>query len=162
MKLFKKKLKPLYENLSTLPVYNFHQIRKTGDLSYLYAKGGRLDKQDFKRCYDKWLELDAEFIDRFALNEEFINKLLIEKTILLLKLELTISENSILKNRILAEEKKLEDLVGGEQNSDIDIDKMISNVEKFMGFQIDIYKTSTAKVYSYINQMQEIARNNAE
>ena len=87
------------------------------------------------------------------------NRCLIEKTILLLKLDELTSKDPFIKNRIKAEEKKLEeDKVSGEV---FDIDKTVGFVEKYVGFQLDIFKTPVAKLYSYINQMQDQAVKNA-
>ena len=87
--------------------------------------------------------------------------ILIEKTILLLKLEELTSNNPLIKNRIKAEEMKLEEGSEGSEES-FDIDKTVGYVEKYMGFQIDTFKTPIAKLYSYINQMQENADKSAK
>jgi len=152
-----------FDSLSTLPIWNFFKVKLGGNLIYLLDienhEEVNITKKDIQELYMKWEELDAEFIDRFAMNQEFINRCLIEKTILLLKLDELTSKDPFIKNRIKAEEKKLE-----EENSSgekFDIDKTVGFVEKYVGFQLDVFKTPIAKLYSYINQMQEQAAKNA-
>ena len=152
-----------FDNLSTLPIWNFFKVKLGGNLIYLLDISDheevKVSKEEIQELYEKWEELDAEFIDRFAMNQEFINRCLIEKTILLLKLDELTSKDPFIKNRIKAEEKKLEeDKVSGEV---FDIDKTVGFVEKYVGFQLDIFKTPVAKLYSYINQMQDQAVKNA-
>ena len=90
-----------------------------------------------------------------------MNQLLIEKTILLLKLDKLTSNNPLIDNRIKAEEMKLEENSEGIDEK-FDVDKTVGYVEKYMGFQIDTFKTPIAKLYSYINQMQENADKSAK
>jgi hypothetical protein len=153
-----------YKTLSTLPIHNFYKIKFSGSLIYLLKEGDleniTITKEDIEELRSTWVALDAEFIERFAMNEEFINRILIEKTILLLKLEQLTTENPLLNNRIKAEEMKLNE--GGNLTGEkFDVDKTVGHVEKYMGFQIDVFSTPVAKLYSYINQMQETAKKNA-
>ena len=152
-----------FDSLSTLPIWNFFKIKLSGQLIYLLDIEDHSEvivkKEDLSDLYKFWEKLEAEFITRFAMNQEFINRCLIEKSILLLKLEELTSSDPFIKNRIKAEEMKLENEEG--VKTDFDIDKTVGHVEKFMGFQIDVFKTPIAKLYSYINQMKEIALKNA-
>lgn len=153
-----------FESLSTLPIWNFFKVKNGGNLIYLLDIDNHaeihISKEEIAKLYEVWEKLDTEFIDRFAMNNEFINRCLIEKTILLLKLEELTSTDPFIKNRIKAEEMKLEE--DNVKKEKFDIDKTVGFVEKYMSFQIDIFKTPIAKLYSYINQMQEQALKNAE
>lgn len=151
--------KKYYNSLSTLPIWNFFKIKLTGQLIYLLQVENheeiKIEKHDLFELYERWEKLDAEFINRFAMSQEFINRCLIEKSILLLKLEEFTSNDPFISNRIKAEEMKLE--TEEEQKGEFDIDKTVAHVEKYMGFQINTFKTPIAKLYSYINQMKEQA-----
>ena len=152
-----------FNTLSTLPIWNFFKIKNSGQIIYLlniedHTKT-HITKKEITFLHDLWEKLDTEFIDRFAMNQEFINRCLIEKTILLLKLEEITSSDPFIKNRIKAEELKLKEDTNKKEK--FDIDKTVGVVEKYMSFQIDIFKTPIAKLYSYINQMQEQALKNA-
>ena len=142
-----------FDSLSTLPIFNFYKVKFSGSLLYLLKEENievvNVTKEEFDTLRKLWIKLEAEFIDRFAMNDKFMNRILIEKTILLLKLEELTSNNPLIKNRIKAEES-------------FDIDKTVGYVEKYMGFQIDTFKTPIAKLYSYINQMQENADKSAK
>jgi len=152
-----------FNTLSTLPIWNFFKIKNSGQIIYLldiedHTKT-HITKKEITFLHELWEKLDTEFIDRFAMNQEFINRCLIEKTILLLKLEEITSSDPFIKNRIKAEELKLKENTNKKEK--FDIDKTVGVVEKYMSFQIDIFKTPIAKLYSYINQMQEQALKNA-
>ena len=155
----------LFDSLSTLPIFNFYKVKFSGSLLYLLKEENiemiNVTKEEFDTLRTLWIKLEAEFIDRFAMNDKFMNRILIEKTILLLKLEELTSNNPLIKNRIKAEEMKLEEGSEGSEES-FDIDKTVGYVEKYMGFQIDTFKTPIAKLYSYINQMQENADKSAK
>jgi hypothetical protein len=152
-----------FDSLSTLPIWNFFKVKNGGNLIYLLDienhSETHISKEQIEYLYQKWEELDTEFIDRFAMNQEFINRCLIEKTILLLKLDEITSTDPFIKNRIKAEEMKLEEETVS--SGKFDIDKTVGFVEKFMSFQIDIFKTPIAKLYAYINQMQDKALKSA-
>ena len=60
------------------------------------------------------------------MNQEFINRCLIEKSILLLKLEQLTSNDPFIENRIKAEEMKLEN--EQQQKGEFDIDKTVGHV----------------------------------
>lgn len=154
------KTKKHFTSLSMLPIWNFFKVKIDGQLIYLldvpdYSET-KVSKEELEDLKKVWEKLDEEFIHRFAMNEEFINRCLIEKTILLLKLDEITSTDPFIKNRIKAEEMKLEE--GQVSSGEFDIDKVVSMVEKYVGFQIDVFKTPVAKLYSYINQMQEQAK----
>lgn len=152
-----------FNSLSTLPIWNFFKIKLTGQLIYLLDIENheeiKVKKEELQFLHGIWEKLEAEFITRFAMNQEFINRCLIEKSILLLKLEQLTSNDPFIENRIKAEEMKLEN--EQQQKGEFDIDKTVGHVEKFMGFQIDVFNTPIAKLYSYINQMKDQAVKNA-
>ena len=154
-----------YDSLSTLPIFNFYKVKFSGSLLYLLKNENleeiTITKEEFDLLRSHWVKLEAEFIDRFAMNNKFMNRILIEKTILLLKLDQLTSDNPLIQNRIKAEEMKLEEDSGGTEEV-FDIDKTVGYVEKYMGFQIDTFKTPIAKLYSYINQMQDNADKSAK
>lgn len=158
------KTKKLYSSLSTLPIWNFFQVKIKGQLIFLLDLPDHseetISKEELDELAKHWEKLDEEFIGRFTMNQEFINRCLIEKTILLLKLEELTSDNPMIKNRIKAEEMKLKE--ESLSTDEFDIDKTVSHVEKYMSFQIDVFTTPVAKLYSYINQMQEQAKKRAE
>jgi len=152
-----------FDSLSTLPIWNFFKVKNGGNLIYLLDIENHaeltISKEEIEELHILWEKLDIEFIDRFAMNQQFMNRCLIEKTILLLKLEELTSTDPFIKNRIKAEEMKLEE--EKVVNEKFDIDKTVGFVEKYMSFQIDVFKTPIGKLYSYINQMQEQALKNA-
>lgn len=158
-----------FESLDDLPIYNFWKIRETGDLVYLFQdwKSDEAEAASKRRVWrsvlvDLWRKMDAEFIENFAMTDEFFNRLLIEKKIINLQLEYMISKSSVVRARLKGEQQKLELNYHNEESKPVKLHEFIAGIEKYIGFQIDEKKISTNKVYSYVNQMKEQSRLNKE
>lgn len=158
-----------FESLDDLPIYNFWKIRETGDLVYLFqeCKSDEAEAASKRRVWrsvlvDLWRKMDAEFIENFAMTDEFFNRLLIEKKIINLQLEYMISKSSVVRARLKGEQQKLELNYHNEESKPVKLHEFIAGIEKYIGFQIDEKKISTNKVYSYVNQMKEQSRLNKE
>lgn len=156
-----------FESLDDLPIYNFWKIRETGDLVYLFQewKSDEAEAASKRRVWrsvlvDLWRKMDAEFIENFAMTDEFFNRLLIEKKIINLQLEYMISKSSVIRARLKGEQQKLELNYHNEESKPVKLHEFIAGIEKYIGFQIDEKKISTNKVYSYVNQMKEQSRLN--
>ena len=156
-----------FESLDDLPIYNFWKIRETGDLVYLFQdwKSDEAEAASKRRVWrsvlvDLWRKMDAEFIENFAMTDEFFNRLLIEKKIINLQLEYMISKSSVVRARLKGEQQKLELNYHNEESKPVKLNEFIAGIEKYIGFQIDEKKISTNKVYSYVNQMKEQSRLN--
>lgn len=156
-----------FESLDDLPIYNFWKIRETGDLVYLFQewKSDEVEAASKRRVWrsvlvDLWRKMDAEFIENFAMTDEFFNRLLIEKKIINLQLEYMISKSSVVRARLKGEQQKLELNYHNEESKPVKLHEFIAGIEKYIGFQIDEKKISTNKVYSYVNQMKEQSRLN--
>lgn len=156
-----------FESLDDLPIYNFWKIRETGDLVYLFQdwKSDEAEAASKRRVWrsvlvDLWRKMDAEFIENFAMTDEFFNRLLIEKKIINLQLEYMISKSSVVRARLKGEQQKLELNYHNEESKPVKLHEFIAGLEKYIGFQIDEKKISTNKVYSYVNQMKEQSRLN--
>lgn len=156
-----------FESLDDLPIYNFWKIRETGDLVYLFQdwKSDEAEAASKRRVWrsvlvDLWRKMDAEFIENFAMTDEFFNRLLIEKKIINLQLEYMISKSSVVRARLKGEQQKLELNYHNEESKPVKLHEFIAGIEKYIGFQIDEKKISTNKVYSYVNQMKEQSRLN--
>jgi hypothetical protein len=156
-----------FESLDDLPIYNFWKVRETGDLVYLFQdwKSDEAEAASKRRVWrsvlvDLWRKMDAEFIENFAMTDEFFNRLLIEKKIINLQLEYMISKSSVVRARLKGEQQKLELNYHNEESKPVKLHEFIAGIEKYIGFQIDEKKISTNKVYSYVNQMKEQSRLN--
>lgn len=156
-----------FESLDDLPIYNFWKVRETGDLVYLFEewKSDQAEAASKRRVWrsvlaDTWRKMDAEFIENFAMTDEFFNRLLIEKKIINLQLEYMISKSSVVRARLKGEQQKLELNYHNEESKPVKLHEFIAGIEKYIGFQIDEKKISTNKVYSYVNQMKEQSRLN--
>lgn len=156
-----------FESLDELPIYNFWKVRETGDLVYLFQdwKSDEAEAASKRRVWrsvlvDLWRQMDAEFIENFAMTDEFFNRLLIEKKIINLQLEYMISKSSVVRARLKGEQQKLELNYHNEESKPVKLHEFIAGIEKYIGFQIDEKKISTNKVYSYVNQMKEQSRLN--
>ena len=64
-----------FDSLSTLPIFNFYKVKFSGSLLYLLKEENievvNVTKEEFDTLRKLWVKLEAEFIDRFAMNEYF-------------------------------------------------------------------------------------------
>lgn len=154
-----------FENLDELPIFNFWQVRETGNLKFLFEnfKDEEAEKLSKRKVWrgiltDLWRKMDAEFIENFAMTDEFFNRLLIEKKIINLQLDYMINKSSVIRARLKSEQQKLELNYQSGEFKPVKLHEFIAGIEKYIGFQINEKEISTNKVYSYVNQMKEQAR----
>ncbi len=150
-----------YKNLSELPIFNFWKIRETGDLTYLFQDYENEEVEKLKKrkvwkaiLSDLWRKMDAEFIENFAMTDDFFNRLLIEKKIINLQLDYMITKNSVIRARLKGEQQKLELNYQSGDFKPVKLHEFIAGIEKYIGFQIQEREISTNKVYSYVDQMK--------
>ena len=153
-----------FETLDDLPIYNFWKVRETGDFVYLFEdfkneEAGKLTKRKVWKgvLAELWRKMDAEFIENFALTDEFFNRLLIEKKIINLQLDYMLTKSSVIRARLKGEQQKLELNYQNEEFKPVKLHEFIAGIEKYIGFQINEKEISTNKVYSYVKQMKEQA-----
>lgn len=148
-----------YNSIENLPIWNFYKVKETGDLSYLFVDekqhGEAMLKAIAKEVFEAWRAIDDRFLFEFGLSEQYVNRLILEKKINELELDVLIYNNSISRARLKAEKAKVEGIKEGEGKADLT--EVLVNIEKFMSFSIDDKKVSVNKFFGYINLMRRAA-----
>ncbi len=146
-----------FDSIENLPIWNWNKIQETGDYTYLRIDriNGQVTKSEYKILNSLWEKIFDEYIARFGFSSEFISLMEKKKHIALLQLQFIQSGDRSLITFIELEQKELEQLQaenGGEKNS---FYKSKTHLEKFLGFQIDVKKTSVVEFHSYIEMIKQ-------
>ena len=136
-----------YYSVDDLPVYNWWQIHETGDLYLLYPN--KVKKIWFKKLLlnKLWVKIYDGFIQRFGLGDNFQNIIKKKKYIAITKINRLLSGDKSLGTLI---EIAILELAELEKISSGDFLYTKSNLEKIMGFQINIKKTTVSEFYTYL------------
>jgi len=144
----------IYDSIEELPIWNWMQIQKTADLSYMYKlKDYRKMPLPKANMEELWMVLYNEYIKEFGLNEQYEKYLQRKKKIAIMKCDHIITDDNIHKTLIKIEEVKLADMMDKRQLSKF-IDVM-AILEKFLGFQMDPKQISVLKYYSYLRYLEK-------
>jgi hypothetical protein len=145
-----------YNSIDNLPIWNFYKVKETGDLSYMFIDealhGKAMTQKVAKELFEAWKAIDDRFLFEYGLTEQYVNRMIIEKKILQLELDVLINNDSITRSRLKAEKAKIEGVK--EQEGKANLVEVIVNVEKFMNFSIEEKKVCVSKFFGYIELMK--------
>lgn len=124
-----------------------------GDLTALRinAKIGSID-QDF----NAWELVNQNYIETFGVSRKHVRYLQLQKELLLLRLELLITEDRFLLNKIDDIEKEMSSVFVSEQPN-AKISTTFVHLSKFMGFRIT---PETISVLEFFTMIEEYGKNN--
>jgi hypothetical protein len=134
-----------YNSIDELPIWNFSQINKSGDLGYLYFK---YKKPKDKRLLKIWENIYDEFIKRFGLSENYIKYINIRQQALELYKEAYVDGEKY--KRVLADIKVAEAERLIEDSEDVDLFEVSAYLTKNNFGRIDVKVVSVAEFYSYL------------
>jgi hypothetical protein len=146
------KLKPkleLYNSIETMPVAIWFKINDTGALKHLIKQGVC---NDVNVLIATWGDVYAQFIDYIGINGTFDNLLKLKKRKALLELDLVITDNEFLRNKLSMIEDDIHAIESKQVNPNY-LDSKIM-VERAMGFRLDINVVSVKEFYSYIKNLE--------
>lgn len=137
-----------YSSIAELPIANFIEIQKTGNMAYLF-KVDFFDVQAIKEIPEHFSEVFQNMIFEFDEIDLSIEKLKLK--ILMKELEFLFTE----KKSLLTDINRLEDKLKNEleknskKNTGYNFLDEVTALESHFKFQIDIYKTSVKKYLAY-------------
>ena len=147
-----------YDSIENIPMWNYWKIEETSDLKYL-AIGKNYENQFF---YDKlkasnaWTKVNGSYLDVFGVSEHY-------RDVLMLKRDIALNEYAWERNRepiarVYAREakKELENLELNSLNEKPQ--DQVFFIEKEMGFKVDPKKISLKDFYSYVNNINKMAK----
>lgn len=146
---FSKERANLYPNLDELPIYNWTQVIKTFDLSYLCKE--RKEKYNLVLLAEHWEVLMDEFLERFGLSPEaqFAREARIQAGIF--KALYIIENKTHYLTHAEIEEQKAN---FNQEKKEVDLQVSLSRLSRYYGFKIDAKTTTVAEYYTYINEAE--------
>lgn len=149
----------LYKHIELLPLFNWIQVLKNNDLRYLivledYNELPKVEDQSILES--NWDNIQSQIIDLVGISESTLYILERQKEIVRLRLEMFETGdigNMPFINKYLKELHKYT-----AQNTVVNWEEKIAEVELFFKFQIDIQKTSVSRFLTYLKIMQRNGR----
>ena len=140
-------LEKTYNSIETLPIWNWMEVLKTGDLKHLFIEGsGRVSEKIGKL----WDELQDQYIQEFGLDENFKKqlRLLIKKA--KLNYDFVITGDRFINTLLTIVDADLEALNTQKSISFYDLK---SRLEKFKGCRIDARVTTVIEWHYDLKNM---------
>lgn len=155
LNLFNKKEK-FYTSIDELPIYNWFKIKSENNLKWL-QKGSDylLTKKNTQKAIAIFDLIQDEFIKSFGINEEYKYVLEKQRDLLILKSDLILQEDTSLLTFIEIAEKELELISSDDKQSPNGINDGKVNIEKYLGFKIDLKTTTVLEYYSYVEDIKK-------
>lgn len=154
MKLFKKWRKPksriigkYYETLNDLPIHNWYQISKTGDLKYIHISGlySRLE------AFEIYEKLKQDYLDLFGVDGDSVMIMALLKNLIRLKSQYLTTGQKHLLNFIEMSQGELDSLINGDESTSQTLEAVLVGMSQFMGYRIDGKTTSVVEFREIIN-----------
>ena len=136
----------MWQSIEEMPIYNWIKIIETGDLKYIFKDKGRVSK----RCFNKWIELQDEYLKEFGLDEGYSNKLKKIVELTHLNIDYVLTRDRFLFNLIKMAEADLER--EGKEEA-FNFWQTLDHVEKYKGYSIDPKNTPVIKWYYTLKNM---------
>lgn len=136
-----------YQSIEFMPVWNWFEILKTGDLKHLFISGkGRVSE----RLGELWDTLQDEYITEFGLDDKFKKKLRLLKEKALLNYEFIITGDRFINTQLSIVDADLEELNEGQG---ITFYELKDHLEKYKGFRIDTKETTVIEWHYALKNM---------
>jgi len=156
--LLSKRSRPdIYTSIAQLPIDNWMNVHKTGNLSYIY----KLDNYDElpeqgEGLVEGWRVLYDEYLQEFGLGKEYETYLRKKHKIMVKKLDLIITGDDTIKTLIKVEEAGLAMMM--DKKKPVKFIDVVASIEKYNGFQMDTSTLSTLKYYAYLRAIENAHR----
>ena len=136
-----------YKSIESLPIWNWYEILKTGDLKHLFINGkGRVSE----RIGELWDELQDQYINEFGLDDKFKKKLKLLKKKAILNYDFIITGDRFINTKLSIVEADLNEL---DTEQGISFHELKDHLEKYKGFRIDTKITSVIEWHYALKNM---------
>lgn len=132
-----------FNNIDTMPIYNYLQVAEKGNKSALISKWGLL-KSNFVIAFE---EIQRQIVNRFGISESYMEVLDLRKEIAILQLEMAITDDKFNKTWINIKETELKQL---QQRKSSTTDEIKDYLEKYKGFHLSLHTITVAEWFSYV------------
>ena len=136
-----------YQSIEFLPIWNWYEILKTGDLKHLFISGkGRVNEN----IGLLWDSLQDEYIEVFGLDEKFIKRINLLKQKAILNYEFILTKDRFINTKLSILDADLDELNSGEA---IGFYSLKDHLEKYKGFRIDPKETTVIEWHTALKNM---------
>lgn len=165
---FKKLLKRKYSvednmwtSIDKLPIENFHQTLKSGDLKHTLKK--EISEKKYLKIKSKieknWDSLYDQYLKHFGLSKNHIKAMNLEDKIAKLTIQRWLRNDKSLEAIIGIEKNKLKEVTSKKQKSST-FEEDVAVIERYMSIGLDTSKISVKRFYTYIKIMQKDGEKN--
>lgn len=150
--IFKNKLE-YYKSLDEMPIANWFKIQETNDLKYMLVKTRKVSTKEIEELEKGLKKLSSEYIDTFGISDEYRQILELSRDIEVLKIDFILTQDRSLLTMIEIKKDQLKAI--SKSNNKSDLNKLKMHVNKFMGYSVDMNKTSVKEFYTYLEGLKE-------
>lgn len=140
----------IYSDIEEMPIFNWYKIT-TGDYSYMLVKKKKIDEKETEYLKKKFTQLYDQYILMFGFNEQFLEVLRKKKEICMLMIRKAETKDKSINTLIRLAQEELQHLEGDTPSATSNFYEIKAHVEKKVGFQIDIRRTSVVEYKSLLN-----------
>lgn len=152
LKIYNYFFQEIYDSLDA-PVFVWEKIHQSDwDLSWLLVKRVPVNERLNKKLEKAWEKMYDEFITEFGFSDSFKSMLSKKIEIAKLKMRLAMTDDRSYETEIEIAELELSDLV--KESSGANFGEAKIAIEKHLGFQLNMKKTSIREYYGYLNELR--------
>lgn len=144
-----------FQTIDELPVFNWWQIHKTGDLSYLLESRRKISNREANKLILTWKKIYDDFLEKFGFSEEFLSILRKKINIAVMRAEMAENKDRSMLTLIEIEELELEQMTKPGEQKEVDFFDIKAIVEARMGFKLDIKTCTVAEFYTYMKLVRK-------
>ena len=150
----------LYQSIEELPVWNWFKLNEEKDLKYLVIgvdyRIFEISRTDFKEAEKVFEYIYDEYMNAFGMTKEFMRLTELQRKIALTTCDLWIDNDKKKKNIIKVLQSKLK-RINDRNTGDVNHEKQIVLIEKWLGSTLNTKQISTKKYYTYLDIIQDEA-----
>lgn len=132
-----------YNNIDTMPIYNYLQVVERGNTSALVSKKG-LFKRNFTMAFEN---LQRQLVARFGIAESYLDVLEKKREIACLQIDLHVTGDRFNKTLISIAETELKELTDRKSST---TDEIKDYLEKYKGFHLSLHTITVAEWFGYV------------
>ena len=132
-----------YNNIDTMPIYNYLQVVEQGNNKALIRKWG-LFKSNFTTAFE---EIQRQLVNRFGISESYMDVLEKRQEIACLQIDLHVTDDKFNKTLIGIAESELNELTNRKSST---TDEIKDYLEKYKGFHLSLHTITVAEWFGYV------------
>ena len=138
-------IKGCYNNIDEMPIWNWWQMQKTGDLNFIKRNNSKIKKGVL---YNIWLKIHDEYLDTYGRSEDYKRILRLTKKKLLKECEYVLTGNRFCLTEMDIIDADLKQ--NSNDNSTMNNNETIIYLEQKLGRELNPKKISMRKYFDYI------------